>query len=635
MSARQAVPRSVEPHDHLVQFYGSDSVSLARSVGRYLWEGLTHGEGVVAIVTPEHAKTFTHELRMLGIDINGAIQSGHFAFRDARKTLHKFMADGRPDAERFQTAVAPLIEAVRVRSEGKRCRGYGEMVGILWEEGQVAAAVELEQLWNSLMEAAGFDLMCGYPIDIFGDGFDGQVIGEILRAHTEVISAASNGDLTAALKRATSEILREPVGTYQFEPRRNRKGHVTVIPAAESAILAIREQASASAPKILARAREHYRVERRFRALVENSADGIALLDAQGAVVYVSPATSKVLGYGSGELSGRNLLGLIHPDNLHSFLETWQESLEKEGSPTPVETRMLHASGNWLWVEGVLSNMSADPDIGAVVFNHRDITQRKAAAQMEEKLREAAKLESLGILAGGIAHDFNNLLTGILGGASLLMEELPGESPLHSIAETIVQASERAAQLTRQMLAYSGRGSFLIEPLELSTEVRQILSLLTASIPKNVQICVDLDETHAMIEADAGQLQQLVMNLVINGAEAIRGEGIVGVRTRVARLEETKPTLTGDLAPGDYVVLRVQDNGAGMDEATRKRIFDPFFTTKFTGRGLGLAAALGIVRAHQGGIEVQSEPGLGSVFTVLFPVWQKSGQPYYPTRTAP
>jgi PAS domain S-box-containing protein len=567
-------------HQHTVEFYGSDS-QLARHVSRYLAEGLRAGEGALAILTPQHMQAVTYELAALGIDATAARESGRLVLADARGTLDGFLAGEWPDEKRFVATILAALEKVRWANGGRRCRAYGEMVGMLWQAGYAAAAARLEQLWNKLLEVEGIGLLCGYPIGIFDEHFDEHAIEPILRVHTDAIFPVENGELSGALERA---LVPEP------------------------------------ARRAVARAREHYRTERRFRALVEHSSDGIALMNAQGAIEYGSPAISKVLGYRPAEISGRNVFELIHAEDVAGAREVWREAAARPGCAVKVQARMLHRDGEWRWIEGIISDMTADPDIAAVVFNHRDITERKAAEQIEEKLRESAKLESLGILAGGIAHDFNNLLTGILGGASMLVEALPRESPLFPVAELIMQGSERASQLTRQMLAYSGRGTFVIEPLDLSQQVREIVALVTASAPKNVRVELELEESGLAVEADRGQLQQLVMNLAINACEAIAREGTVTVRTRRAGLDRPRRSLLGDLAPGDYVSLQVQDTGAGMDEATQKRIFEPFFSTKFTGRGLGLSAVLGIVRSHGGGIEVHSKPGEGTLFTIFFPL---------------
>ena len=249
-----------------------------------------------------------------------------------------------------------------------------------------------------------------------------------------------------------------------------------------------------------------------------------------------------------------------------------------------------------------------------------DVTELKRA---EQRLREAQKLESLGLLAGGVAHDFNNLLVGVIGNASLAQEML---SPGHEAGELlagVLRAGEQAAHLTRQMLAYAGKGKFLVESLNISALIPDMSVLVRPSIPKRTALQFDLKEELPPVLADRGQVQQVFMNLVLNAAEAIGSrEGAIAVRTGLESVNAgyvRRHAEAAGLQPGKYVFLEVRDNGCGMDEATRARIFDPFFTTKFTGRGLGLAAVAGIVRSHKGAIVVTSAPGQGSCFTVLFP----------------
>jgi CheY-like chemotaxis protein len=230
----------------------------------------------------------------------------------------------------------------------------------------------------------------------------------------------------------------------------------------------------------------------------------------------------------------------------------------------------------------------------------------------------------LGLLAGGIAHDFNNLLTGILGNASIVTEIIPAGSPAQPFLRDIVTAGQRLSDLTRQLLAYSGRGSLTVDTLNLSDLVREISALIQASIPKNVQVRLQLDEQLEPVKVDASQLQQVAMNLIINGAEAVP-EGAFGsvlVSTGFQMVDESyirSTSASGELQPGPYVYLEVHDTGGGMDANTQAHIFDPFFTTKVRGRGLGLAAVLGIIHSHKGAIKVYSQPGKGSTFKVLLP----------------
>jgi len=265
--------------------------------------------------------------------------------------------------------------------------------------------------------------------------------------------------------------------------------------------------------------------------------------------------------------------------------------------------------------------ISAYPTRDGIAFFGRDVTERK---RFSERLQQIQKLESLGVLAGGIAHDFNNLLTGIMGHASIALEDVPRGSHLHAELEKVVEAGERAATLTRQLLAYAGKGRFVIEPLNLSEVVQKISNLIRSSIPKTAELRLRLDHNLPPIDGDAAQIQQLVMNLVINGAEAIGADqhGTVVVETSVKEVDRDYLQQTfgpTEVTPGRYVMLEVSDTGCGMDEATVSRIFDPFFTTKFSGRGLGLAAVMGIVRGHKGALRVYSAPGKGSSFKLLFP----------------
>ncbi|MGA3098825.1 MAG: PAS domain S-box protein, partial [Bryobacteraceae bacterium] len=249
-----------------------------------------------------------------------------------------------------------------------------------------------------------------------------------------------------------------------------------------------------------------------------------------------------------------------------------------------------------------------------------NVTELKRA---ETRLREAQKLESLGLLAGGVAHDFNNLLVGVIGNASLAREVLPPDNPAAELLEGVIQAGDQAAHLTRQMLAYSGKGRFLVEPLNLSALIPEMTGLVRPSISKKIALYLDLTDDLPPIEADRGQVQQVFMNLALNAAEAIGShDGLISVRTGVEDVDDRYLRLhpaVAALRPGKYVCLEVRDTGCGMDDATLARIFDPFFSTKFTGRGLGLAAVAGILRGHAGGVAVTSAPGQGSCFTALFP----------------
>ncbi|MGN6386271.1 MAG: PAS domain S-box protein [Verrucomicrobiota bacterium] len=265
--------------------------------------------------------------------------------------------------------------------------------------------------------------------------------------------------------------------------------------------------------------------------------------------------------------------------------------------------------------------------VGTICFGI-DITDKKRQEEqrltLERKLLDAQKLESLGVLAGGIAHDFNNLLTAILGNASLANLHTREDSKLRGYLTNVEKTSLRAAELCKQMLAYSGKAQFVIKSLDLNEVVNETAELLEVSISKNAGLRIELRPKLPRVAGDPTQIRQVVMNLVINASEAIGNQpGQIRVKTGVITADANyfdQAYMAVEPTPGEYVYVQVIDTGCGMSQETQARIFDPFFTTKFTGRGLGLAAVLGIVRAHRGALKIQSEPGKGSTFTFLLPV---------------
>ncbi len=363
-------------------------------------------------------------------------------------------------------------------------------------------------------------------------------------------------------------------------------------------------------------------VRAQLSAIVESSGDAIYIYDFEGKILTWNRAAEELYGYTEREIVGRNVDTII-PEDCRTELRKIIDPAILEGKILRnFESRRMRRDGGEFPALLTISPVrdAAGRPIGLSVIA-RDISDQK---RNEESLRETQKLESLGLLAGGIAHDFNNLLTGVLGNASLLAEEFPSTSPQAETVQNLVDAAERMARLTSQMLAYSGRGHFVIESVDLSKQVVQITSLIQASIPKNVELRLALANDLPLVEVDVSQLQQVIMNLAINAAEAIGGtSGTVELRTEVVRVgdAELRANLARTMpAAGVYVAICVEDTGSGMDESTLARIFDPFFTTKFTGRGLGLASVLGILRGHKGLITIDTHPGAGTSFRVFFPV---------------
>jgi PAS domain S-box-containing protein len=361
-----------------------------------------------------------------------------------------------------------------------------------------------------------------------------------------------------------------------------------------------------------------------LQLLLESTGEGVFGQDSEGRCVFVNRAALEMLRCSRQDLLGRDLHAAIHhtrPDGsaypadacpIRAVLRTGQPRRGRD------ET-LVRSDGTMFPIEYSAHPIRREGQADGVVVTFTDITERKRS---EESLLQSAKLESLGVLAGGIAHDFNNILTGIIGNTSLVLETLPPSDANRSLLSEVVNAGERAADLTRQMLAFAGKGQFVIEPVDLSKAIQDIGELLAATVPKPAKLKLELARQLAPVEGDARQIQQLIFNLVLNAGEAL-GErhGTVTVQTGMRDLPEGAPAEApfGRIPPGQYVWAAVQDTGGGIDERTRARIFDPFYSTKFTGRGLGLPAALGIARAHHGAIRVESAPGKGSRFELLLP----------------
>ncbi|PWU07292.1 MAG: hypothetical protein C5B51_10315 [Terriglobia bacterium] len=361
----------------------------------------------------------------------------------------------------------------------------------------------------------------------------------------------------------------------------------------------------------------------RLNAHMDNSPLAVVEFDPQFHVTRWSKEAERIFGWGADEIVGRTIeeMGWVYEDDADLVRQVSQDMFDGTRPRNLNRNRNYRKDGRVIECEWYNSAIyDSEGKMSSILSQVLDVTERK---QSEERLRQAQKMESLGLLAGGVAHDFNNLLVGVIGNASLAQEMLPPDHPATALMGNVIKTGEQAAHLTRQMLAYSGKGQFLLEVLDLSAMVNEINDLVRPSISKKVVLHLDLEQQVPPIEADRGQVQQILMNLVINAAEAIgSGNGIVTVRTGVQIVDGQYHRLhleTVDLRPGEYVLLEVCDTGCGMADDVKAKMFDPFFSTKFTGRGLGLAAVAGIVRGHKGAIVVSSEPGRGSSLTVLFP----------------
>lgn len=361
-------------------------------------------------------------------------------------------------------------------------------------------------------------------------------------------------------------------------------------------------------------------------SLVSSAPAGIGVVRDR-TFAWVNDYMVRRTGYPAKDLLGRSAR-LLYLDDAE-FERVGRELEEQIGSSgiASIETKWRRRDGSMIDVLVGAAARDGGKVSSEMVFTAWDVTERNAAEEerrrLERQVQQAQKMESLGLLAGGVAHDFNNLLHAIMGHASMAGHRVAPSDEAGPHLDAIERAASRAGELCRQMLAYSGRGSFVIERVYLGELVTDLISMLDVSLAKGTELCIDVKGDTRAIEADASQMRQVVMNLITNAAESIGG-GVGLVRVTVAPAQFSRERLHAEfwqsgLEPGMYVQLRVEDNGCGMDAQTRERIFEPFFTTKFTGRGLGLAAIQGIVRGHGGAIRVASELGRGTTVTVLVP----------------
>ncbi len=419
--------------------------------------------------------------------------------------------------------------------------------------------------------------------------------------------------------------------------------------------------------------------EKLYRHLVENASDIICRADVRGRFTIFNSVASKLLGYSIEDLIGKHYLDFIRPDFRATVRHFYRRQLAERLSHTYLEFPAIASDGTEIWFGQNVEIVEDDGRIAGFQAITRDITvqrrsgevlqcaredlerrvkdrtaelqqanellrceikerqrEEKARRDLENQIQHTQRLESLGVLAGGIAHDFNNLLAVIMGRASLALADLPQDSSSRASIQEVICAARTAAELTQQMLAYSGRGRFTTELINLSQLIEDVARLVAAVISKKAILRLNLAADLPLIEGDPAQLRQVVINLLTNASDALaERSGHIQVTTgsqQVGDGELASLLPERHLPGGTYVFLEVVDTGCGMDRATMVKIFDPFFTTKFTGRGLGLAAVHGIVRGHHGALRVQSEPERGAAFRILLPA--AAGKIVAPARTA-
>jgi len=397
-----------------------------------------------------------------------------------------------------------------------------------------------------------------------------------------------------------------------------------------------KENLSATLARTVVSAIERHEMQKRIeeqRAALENSGRRLQnLLEAIPQMVWTANAEDRLeyanrrwveyTGLAAEETERLGWSQCLHPDDLERTLQAWKAAAAS-GSVFEIEHRLRRASdGSYRWHLVRAVPMRSE---GAITNWFGTCTEIEDQKQAEREVQQKEKLEGIGLLASGVAHDFNNLLMCIVGGASCAMGRLPDSHPAQELLRDVVDAGQRASELTRKMLAYAGKGSFSLEFVNLGKLVRETCEMLRPSVPSTIRVECHNGRNVPPVETDRTQMRQVLMDLLENAVEAI-GDGVngrVSVRTTAVEVGE-KPTSAMDfgvaaMPSGRYVALEVRDTGCGMDEATQRRIFDPFFTTKFMGRGLGLAAVGGFARSHGGVVQVESSPGKGSRFRLILP----------------
>ena len=417
---------------------------------------------------------------------------------------------------------------------------------------------------------------------------------------TEIVVLTGNASVSSAVRALREQIfdyLLKPVAPDQLVRTLDRAGDRWYRRSAEAALAT---------------------VERRFRSLIESATDLITIIGDGGIVDYASPSYERAIGREPESLLGTSIYDIVHGEDA----ETLREAISGCGSANQqgaaVKLRLRGSDGNWRAFLGSVRNLRDDPAIRGVVLNARDVTAQEA---LEAQLRHAQKMEAVGQLAGGIAHDFNNLLTVITSYSGILLSELEDREPLRDDVAEIELAALRAAALTRQLLAFSRRQVLQPQYLELNQVVQDLEKLLRRLIREDIELVTTLTSVPTLVHADLGQLEQVIVNLVVNARDSQPQGGRIEIATSTIELDESFTSSDAAGTAGPYVMLTVSDEGCGMDEVTLARVYEPFFTTKTGGRGtgLGLATVQSVVQRSGGHIWCYSEPGRGTTFKIYLP----------------
>jgi PAS domain S-box-containing protein len=462
----------------------------------------------------------------------------------------------------------------------------------LWTRAD-AWVVELDQVAHRLRDATSQPVVDRARV--------GVLVGKILRVDDEL--TAHENEFSA---------------TVGATARRVARAVPIIACASGAALLAL---VIVLAQRLLRRVR---RSEAQRAKFLEHASDVFALVDAQGSMSFIAPSVRGTLGYEPSELIGRPAFDLIHSEDVRSVAERLAVAFAHPGEPQSAEFRFRHRDGSYRIMEAIGTAHVDDGEVEVIVTS-RDVTERR---MLEQELLRAQKMESIGRLAGGIAHDFNNVLTALIGHAEQARADLQGAPAIRAELDEIVHGAERAAALTRQLLAFARRQVIAPKVIDLGSLLLGLREMLRRLLGNAISLSIEIDPELGPVRADPGQIEQIVVNLAVNARDAMPDGGRVEIALANLVVEGAAPARRA-LRPGDYVVLSVSDSGVGFDEETARHLFEPFFTTKpdGAGTGLGLATCYGIATQSGGDIWVSSRPGAGARFDVLLPRASEAARP--------
>jgi PAS domain S-box-containing protein len=525
-------------------------------------------------------------------------------------------------------AAAPLLETL--------CTAHGWDLGTIWMRDDNVGAVRCVSLWRAPgVQAPELEALEGDVFFPVGTGLVGRVsrTGEALWVE-DLAQGAPFPRMGLAAKRGMASLAaipvlvgRECLGIIELYARTRRPDDQEL----RTRLIAVGRQLGLFQER--RRAEKALRArEERFRALVENGSDVTALVDAGGRFKYVSGPVRRILGRSPEELVGRSAFDFMHAEDAAGMRPRLEAALAQPGQPVTATYRMQHRDGTWRVLESIVVSHRNNPAIRALVINARDVTERHV---LEEQLRQSQKMEAVGRLAGGIAHDFNNLLAVMLGYATLTLSRAGDAAAVTRNLEQIRTAAERAANLTRQLLAFGRKQVIQPQVLDLGGVVSELHTMLERLIGEDIELVTDVGRAKGHVEADRGQLEQVIVNLALNARDAMPHGGRLAIVMRDVVVDATLAGEQMSLQPGRYVRIDVTDNGAGMEPETLQRLFEPFFSTKEKGQstGLGLATVYGIVKQSGGHIAVESARGQGSTFRIWLPEVEEAEAPPVPAPT--